>query len=536
MTTAKIIKLGNGSTTYIPITSTQAIQHHYGNSNVVLESYLGGLQANITKNAGDISTLANAVINTYTKIVDYENSYVKPVSGHADQIMVYLPTTGANKYQETITINNVAHATAADTATNLTAAPTLDGSTAILTVGGKESAAMKAGVTAYGFTKVETAPTAGSTNAISSGYVKTLANTVDGKAATDHTHGLAWDTSAKTDNAGTEITALVAVPSSTITLGTTSQTATFTTYTLPTKKYVDDAVTSAFADVASALKYKGTIGTGTVTATHVNSLPPSHDVGDVWVVSSDGTYAGKACEVGDYIVCNTKGTTATDAHWDVLNGENQVSQTSINKTIQVGGGEQTIATVDGTEIKLSITQEANVVKKIDLTSYVNALNNNAGTGVVTGAKLETNGGGNKLTLSYSSISTLIPNVQDPTANGTSVTFIDAISQTNGKITATKKTVSTMSGASTSAAGAVGLVPAPEKMTEGETVKVLGADGNWKTITASVNNTNQSLTNNIKYAESNKTVEIDESLFGKFGTVGDVVAISTANPSVTVAVQ
>ena len=57
-TQAKIIKLGNGSTTYIPITSTQAIQHHYGSSNVVLESYLGGLQANITKNAvGKYDTL-----------------------------------------------------------------------------------------------------------------------------------------------------------------------------------------------------------------------------------------------------------------------------------------------------------------------------------------------------------------------------------------------------------------------------------------------------------------------------------------------
>ena len=523
-TQAKIIKLGNGSTTYIPITSTQAIQHHYGSSNVVLESYLGGLQANITKNAGDISTLANAVIGAYTTInehsqhiANYDATYIKAGSS-ANQISYNLP----NGTYGLITVNDVAHATNADNATNLTAVPTLDDATAKLTVGGKESAAMKAGATAYGFTKVETTPVANSTNAISSGYVKTLANTVDGKAATDHTHDLAWDTSAKTDNAGTEITALVAVPSSTTTLGTTSQTATFTTYTLPTKKYVDDAVSGAFADVAAALKYKGTVNSN-------GDLPADHEVGDVWVVATAGDYAGKACEVGDYIVCNTKGTSANNAHWDVLNGENQVSQT--NSSFTVGAASKELAKVDGTSINLQIVQEANVTHTSDLTSYVNGLNSTAGTGVVTGAKLESNGGGKKLTLSYSSIATLIPNVSDPNANGNSITFIDTISQTNGQISATKKTVSTMTGTSNGGvAGAAGLVPAPAAGDVTATVvKVLGADGNWKTITAS---TDAHQVSGMKYAESNKSVDIDESLFGTFGTAQYVVSVADHTTTVS----
>ena len=181
---------------------------------------------------------------------------------------------------------------------------------------------------------------------------------VDGKAATGHTHSLTWKTSAKTGDAGSEITAIVAVPSSATQFGTTAGEAQFTTYTLPTKKYVDDAVAGAFADVAAALKYKGTIGTsGTITA-----LPASHDVGDVWVVSSAGTYAGKACEVGDYIVCNTKGTAANDAHWDVLNGENQVSDKAATLTVPyttTASSATTIATVDGTNITLK-TQHAAV--------------------------------------------------------------------------------------------------------------------------------------------------------------------------------
>ena len=61
MATAKIIKLSNGSTTYIPITSTNAIQHYKGTpgdkSYVLLETYLGGLKSDITTNERNIQTL-----------------------------------------------------------------------------------------------------------------------------------------------------------------------------------------------------------------------------------------------------------------------------------------------------------------------------------------------------------------------------------------------------------------------------------------------------------------------------------------------
>ena len=69
-TNAKIIKLGNSTTTYIPITSTEAIQHSYGSQKVVLESYLGGLQAGIAKNATNISTLAGAALLSSRNIDD----------------------------------------------------------------------------------------------------------------------------------------------------------------------------------------------------------------------------------------------------------------------------------------------------------------------------------------------------------------------------------------------------------------------------------------------------------------------------------
>ena len=65
---------------------------------------------------------------------------------------------------------------------------------------------------------------------------------------------------------------------------------------------------------------------------------------------------------------------------------------------------------------------------------------------------------------------------DPTASGTSKTFIDTISQdAKGKITATKKTVATMTAATADAAGTAGLVPAPAK---GKQTSFLRGDGTW----------------------------------------------------------
>ena len=351
----RIIKFNSNGTTYVPVTTSEAIQHSWGDaSKQQLKSYLGDLKASLDSS---IATVAAAELATRNNLAA---TYIE-AGPRADQISYNLP----NGTYGLITVNDVAHTKDADTADKLGSKEIkYDSSIGKISykigsdyIGEFEA---KASDSAYGFTKVETSPTTGSKNAISSGFVKTLETKVDGKAATGHTHSLNWSTTEQTTDAGTEIAALVKVPSTT-TLGTDAGTAQFTTYKLPTKKYVDDAVAGAFADVAAALKYKGTIGTGAVTSTHINSLPASHDVGDVWVVSSAGNYAGKACEVGDYIVCNTKGTTANDAHWDVLNGENQVSDKGATLTVPYTTTEPTattIATVDGTNITLKTKHAA----------------------------------------------------------------------------------------------------------------------------------------------------------------------------------
>ena len=135
-----------------------------------------------------------------------------------------------------------------------------------------------------------------------------------------------------------------AIKTSTYSITTAAPSSGSTNDTIPTSSAVYSAIDTALTTV---LKYKGTIGTGGT----VTSLPASHKVGDVYVVSVSGTYAGKACEVGDYIICKTAGTSANNAHWDVVNGENQVDNKSAS--LANAGSSATIATVDGTDITVT---------------------------------------------------------------------------------------------------------------------------------------------------------------------------------------
>lgn len=106
---------------------------------------------------------------------------------------------------------------------------------------------------------------------------------------------------------------------------------------------------SDITGIVGAMVYQGTIGDSSAT---IQTLPEasSANKGYVYVVKTAGTYAGKACEVGDMIVSN--GTS-----WDVINGENQV--TNGNATMVAGhGSAYTLATVDGTDITAQVNVTA----------------------------------------------------------------------------------------------------------------------------------------------------------------------------------
>lgn len=119
---------------------------------------------------------------------------------------------------------------------------------------------------------------------------------------------------------------------------------------VPTSQAVASYVSTQLGSLTGALVYKGTIASsgGTVT-----ELPASHAVGDVYVVATAGTYAGKVCEVGDMVICNKAGTAASDSDWTVVNGENQVSQS--NSEFTTDAASKAFAVVDGTTLNLKVT-------------------------------------------------------------------------------------------------------------------------------------------------------------------------------------
>lgn len=130
-----------------------------------------------------------------------------------------------------------------------------------------------------------------------------------------------------------------------LTLNRVDNTVSSSTTKLPTSKAVADYVGGAISGaLVSVLKYQGTVSS-------TSGLPATHKVGYVYVVAEAGTYAGQKCEVGDYIICKTDGTTANNAHWDVINGENQVSDK--NPTLN-WGETKAVATVDGTDIHVTM--------------------------------------------------------------------------------------------------------------------------------------------------------------------------------------
>ena len=84
------------------------------------------------------------------------------------------------------------------------------------------------------------------------------------------------------------------------------------------------AVVNYMTNVTGALVYQGTVGTGGT----VSDLPANHTKGWYYIVKAAGTFAGIACEAGDMIICNTSGTSANSAHWDVVQSNLEVLSNS----------------------------------------------------------------------------------------------------------------------------------------------------------------------------------------------------------------
>jgi hypothetical protein len=198
----------------------------------------------------------------------------------------------------------------------------------------------------------------------------------------------------------------------------------------------------------------------------------------------------------DIYVPNLSGGTAETADTSVVSGVTVSGHavTVANKNISGNNGITTSGTVDTITVGHNTTGGSDVtqtagkaVTKLTIDDYGHVTA--TGTSDIINS-IETSGDGNAITAASSSggvitftkgstFKTVQDAVSSPSASGTTVSFIDTISQNaNGKITATKKTVRTMGKASASAAGSTGLVPQPKA---GDHNKYLRGDGTWASV-------------------------------------------------------
>lgn len=124
-----------------------------------------------------------------------------------------------------------------------------------------------------------------------------------------------------TTETASEYTVVTEIKDATHTANTTTATAQYTTVKVPSKKYVDDAISIGIAK-NDAMHYKGTV----TSAAQVTTLSKSCEIGDTYkIATAFGSY-----EVGDMLIFDKDGSTSTPATYSVI--QNNVDGAVYNTT------------------------------------------------------------------------------------------------------------------------------------------------------------------------------------------------------------
>ena len=166
-----------------------------------------------------------------------------------------------------------------------------------------------------------------------------------------------------------------------------------------TETEIDDKL-KALLGANDAMIFKGIVNKNT-------DLPDTHETAWTYRVNKAGTYAGKACEIGDLVICTTDGLSANDAHWTVaqtnIDGAviGPVSSTNDNIVIFNGNTGKLIKDSGKKLSDLSTidhNHDSNYVKKTGDTMTGNLVvgSSSIGTnGYITGTWLQTTAAGYK---------------------------------------------------------------------------------------------------------------------------------------------
>lgn len=112
-----------------------------------------------------------------------------------------------------------------------------------------------------------------------------------------------------TTETANEYVVVTEIKDATHTANATTATAQYTTVKVPSKKYVDDAISSGIAK-NDAMHYRGTV----TSAAQVTTLSKSCEIGDTYrIATAFGSY-----EVGDMLIFDKDGSTSTPATYSVI--------------------------------------------------------------------------------------------------------------------------------------------------------------------------------------------------------------------------
>lgn len=235
---------------------------------------------------------------------------------------------------------------------------------------------------------------------------------------------------------------------------------------IATTAFVNSVVNSKIA-AADAMIFKGTIGSSGATVTE---LPATHSTGWTYKVITAGTYAGMKCEIGDMIVCLTDGTAANNSHWTVI-------QTNID------GAVTGPASATANHIATFSDAAGKVIKDSGFTIGKSVPSNAVFTDTHFTTHLKVGAASNATANAAATNGNVWLNVLDNTTVRDSHNIVGSgaatvTSDTNGKITinSVNTTYTNMKGATTEAAGAAGLTPAPAA---GAANRYLRSDGTWQ---------------------------------------------------------
>lgn len=394
---SKLIKLTDSSgNLLIPAVVSQAVQVKDNGTAVDLQTAYEGIRS-------QISAISLAEAEGLGQSLTYDSYISQPAN---NKISYYLIDGSGHIKTNVFTINDVAHASAADDATNAskltTGKLTYNGSTGVLTynfgdgdknvsilgttsaygfvklgtgsgdaaqgshthtisyngtdatitAGGKTSSAIKASTTSYGFVKLDANPTNGSTNVVPSSYIynsyQYVKEQLGDKAPFQHIHSLYGSNVNYIGDAGNSVNVMIGFKDVTINTSTPDSSPvpmSYYSYSVPTKKYIDDnfVTQSEFETFsASGMHYKGTTGEG------ITFNPTNPKQGDVYIVGKAG-HGVNDSEFGDFIVYNGSSWDIWDKNVNgaLYKGSNTLTANNIIAAADANGLVKTVTVLPG---------------------------------------------------------------------------------------------------------------------------------------------------------------------------------------------